>query len=89
VINKNLNIINEQKPLAYLKPGQKGQLAYIDGGEKMRRRLEVLGLRPGKEIWVKSAFFNKGPVIISLDGRLLAIGRGQAQKIYLEKVREG
>ena len=34
MINKNLNIINEQKPLAYLKPGQKGQLAYIDGGEK-------------------------------------------------------
>ena len=94
MLNKCLDIqreqINtEQKPLAFLRPGQKGRLVQIDGGQKMRRRLEALGIRPGKEVCMKSAFFSKGPIVGSLDGRLIAIGRGQAQKIYVEKVREG
>lgn len=81
-------IKNEQKPLAFLSPGQRGKLVQIDGGQKMRKRLEALGIRPGKEVCMKSAFFTRGPVVVSLDGRLIALGRGQAQKIYVEKVRE-
>lgn len=76
----------EQIPLAHLAIGQRGKLVKIDGGKKMTRRLEVLGIRPGKEICMASVVFNNGPVIVNLDGRLIAIGRGQAQKIYIERI---
>lgn len=77
----------EQISLADLELGKRGVLTKIDGGRKMARRLETLGLRPGKEVHMTSTVFNNGPVIIDLDGRLIAIGRGQAHKIYVRDVR--
>lgn len=76
----------KQMPLAHLDFGQQAKLLHIDGGKKMKRRLEVLGVRPGKKVHMESVIFNRGPVIVNLDGRLVAIGRGQAQKIYVEKI---
>ncbi len=76
----------QQISLAQLELGEQGRLVRIDGGRKMIRRLEVLGLRPGKVVRIVSTVFERGPVIVDLDGRLLAIGRGQAQKIFLEKI---
>lgn len=57
----------------------------FDGGQIMRLRLEGMGIRPGKTILRVSTQFNRGPVIISVDGHQTAIGRGLAEKIMVRQ----
>ena len=57
----------------------------FEGGQTMRLRLEGMGIRPGKTILRVSTQFNRGPVIISVDGHQTAIGRGLAEKIMVRQ----
>jgi len=70
-------------PLAALKPGQKGVVRKIAGGELMARRLAAMNIRPGKLVTKVSAMLMGGPVVISVDGRQLAIGHGMAHKVLV------
>lgn len=49
------------------------------------RRLEALGLRPGKMVTKVSGMPFCGPVTIMLDGRQIAIGHGICCKIAVER----
>jgi ferrous iron transport protein A len=67
-----------------LKEGEKAIIISIRGGIGVAQRLTDMGLTPGTEITViKSAFF--GPIEISVRGSTLAIGRGIASKILVER----
>lgn len=64
-----------------LKPGQHGIVREISGGEGVCKRLAAMGIRPGKTITKVSAMLMRGPVVVSIDRRQLAIGYGMACKV--------
>jgi len=67
-----------------MKPGQSGTVIAIGPGRGMRR-LEAMGLRPGRRIVKISSVFGHGPVTLQIMGSTqLAIGYGMAQKILVE-----
>ncbi len=64
--------------------GQTVELASIEGGRRLRKRLADLGLTVGSRIRVVQNHF-AGPLLLAVqqDTRL-AIGRGMAQKIRVQ-----
>lgn len=70
-------------PLTSLLDRQKGVISFIGGGRGASQRLADLGLTPHTEITVvKSALFH-GPLMISVRGTTLAIGRGVAARVFV------
>lgn len=69
--------------LTGLKANDKCRIKNVSGGGYARKRLYELGLNSGAELkMVKNDF---GPIIVSLSGQKLAIGRGLAQYIVVDK----
>jgi len=76
-----------QQPLALseLKTGQAGILLSFRGGKLVGNRLASLGFTPGAQISMIQNF-GHGPLIVSLRGTRIALGRGEAARI---SVRQG
>ncbi len=72
--------------LSQLKVGKTGEITTIEGGKGLKQKLLLRGLSEGKMLRVIS---NYGPVTIELDGGVVAIGRGMAQKIIVGGVNYG
>ncbi len=68
-------------PLAMCQQGERVVIKEIAGGMGIKRRLEAMGLYPGEEVEVVLA--NGGPVILSVKGSRVGIGRGMAFKIFV------
>jgi ferrous iron transport protein A len=66
--------------LAKLEKGQTAKINGIQCGECLKKRLADLGLCNGTLIKIIKND-KSGPMIISVKGTKLAIGRGQAEKI--------
>ena len=60
--------------------GQEATLCSISGGRGIRAKLYSLGLIPGTRFKILSRN-GVGPVMISVRGSRLAIGRGMAEKL--------
>lgn len=86
-------------PLTELKNGEIGNITSVKsgglgigrggqkGGRGFERRLSDMGLTPGTRITVvKSAPFH-GPLEVLVRGSRLALGRGVAERIYVEVER--
>jgi len=67
-----------------LKPGQHGVVRDIAGGEGIYKRLSAMGIRPGKAITKVSSMLMRGPVVVSIDRRQLAIGHSMASKVKVD-----
>lgn len=72
--------------LVEMKTGQSGRVRQIQGGRGMVARLQALGLHPGKSVTKLSAIFNRGPVVLEIDRSQVALGYGQANRIFVEIV---
>ncbi|HLS53107.1 MAG TPA: ferrous iron transport protein A [Tissierellaceae bacterium] len=73
----------DRSPLTSLEPNEVGIIMEICGGCRARRRLYELGLNKGTKVrMVKNDI---GPVILNLYGHKLALGKGLANKILVEK----
>lgn len=72
-------------PLNELGANESGTVLSIAGGRGMQQRLESLGVRPGKVLVKVSAVFMGGPVTVSVDGRQVAMGRGIASRVMVER----
>ncbi|MBN1344250.1 MAG: transcriptional repressor [Phycisphaerae bacterium] len=71
--------------LAKVASGEKVRVVAIGGGTGMQRRLISMGLRMGSV--VRRLNTNRfGPVVISIGGTRLALGRGMADRVIVEQV---
>ncbi len=75
---------NIQMTLGQMEAGQAGTVIQVLGGRGLNRRLEALGIRPGKKVTKISSMLFRGPVIFRADHTQVAIGFGMASKILVE-----
>ena len=73
-----------QLTLAEMKTGQTGIVVGVLGGHGLIRRLDALGIRPGKKVTKISSTLFRGPVILRVDNAQVAVGFGMARKIIVE-----
>lgn len=70
--------------LARMKKGESGRIVLVKGGRNSCRRLTDLGLTPGTRIEVSRASSRAGPIELLTRSSCLAVGRGIAEKIFVE-----
>jgi len=75
---------NRQTTVAQMRTGERGRIIEITGGHGLTRRVEAMGIRPGKKIAKVSSMLMRGPVTIQVDGAQVAIGFGIARRILVE-----
>jgi ferrous iron transport protein A len=68
--------------------GQQVKVTGFRGGQAVSRKLRQLGLLPGDSARVMRHAPFGGPVMIEVNGRTLALGRGIAAKITVEVEQE-
>jgi len=68
--------------LSQLGIGEMARIAAIGRGRGLRQKLYLRGLFEGKVVRMIS---NYGPVTVEVDRSVVAIGRGMAQKIIVER----
>ncbi len=72
-------------PLAMCSVGEKVAVRGIAGGRGIKGRLEAMGVVPGVVLEVVKS--GPGPVVVKVNGNAkLALGYGEAMKIYVERV---
>lgn len=74
----------EQLTLAEMRSGQSGTVIEVLGGHGLVRRLEALGIRPGKKVTKISSALFRGPVTLRVDNAQVAVGFGMAKKIIVQ-----
>jgi ferrous iron transport protein A len=76
-------IRREQRfPLSDAGVNEKVRLVTVVAGRHLLRRLADLGLTPGTEVTVRRA---AGPLVLALGEGLIALGRGAARLVIVEK----
>jgi len=75
------------KSIIDLKTSEKAEIITFEGGQTLKRRLEEMGIRPGKIISKISSQPVSGPVTVSVDGQQTAIGRKMAAKVIVAPLR--
>jgi len=70
------------KSLSQLNKGENCKIQKISAGFMATKRLYEMGLNSGAQ--VKVVKNDIGPVIVSLYGNKIAVGRGLAEKIFVE-----
>ena len=73
-----------QLTLTEMKTGQTGIVIEVLGGHGLIRRLDALGIRPGRKVTKLSSTLFRGPVMLRVDNTQVAVGFGMARKIIVE-----
>ena len=76
--------MNTNRSLSAVPKGQPVRLAKINAGRRLTHRLRELGLTPGIEFSIIQD--NGGPLLISVRGSRIAIGREMANKIQVAAI---
>jgi len=63
--------------------GKTVTVSRIEGGWRIRQKLNQMGIHIGDQILIKRHGFMGGPTLIQIHGSEVAIGRGMAQKIIV------
>ncbi|MFP4200172.1 MAG: FeoA family protein [Bacillota bacterium] len=56
----------------------------VRGGIGCHNRLSAMGLHPGREIRKIGGSFIGGPITVQINGALVVVGEGMAQRIIVE-----
>jgi len=70
--------------LTEMRSGQTGTVVAVSGGPGLNRRMDALGIRPGKKVTKVSSTLFRGPVIIRVNRAQVAVGFGMARKVLVE-----
>lgn len=71
-------------PLAMLSEGDEGKVKEIRGGRGLIRRLSELGFIGGERIRIIHSQ-SSGPILVEIKDSRIAIGRGVAMKIIIDR----
>jgi Fe2+ transport system protein FeoA len=63
--------------------GETARVVAVTGCERFRGRLALRGITPGQTCTVVSSAC--GPIVLAIDGCTLALGRGMAARIIVER----
>jgi ferrous iron transport protein A len=75
---------NEQSTLAEMRTGQTGTVVEVLEGHGLIRRLDALGIRPGKKVTKLNSTLFRGPIILRVNNTQVAVGFGMARKIIVK-----
>jgi len=75
--------------LNQLDENTKAVITAIHAGRELKSRLYSFGLSVGKEFMVKRYSLNKNVVEIEVNRSLIALRRGESEKIEVEMLKEG
>ena len=75
---------NGTVPLSTMRTGERGVVVEMMGGRGMLARMASLGFTPGAEITVVQNF-GRGPLIALVRDARIALGRGEASKIWVRR----
>ncbi len=67
-----------------MQPGESGIVIEMQGGQGLIRKLQSIGVRPGKKITKVSSHFWHGPQTVMIDNMQVAVGFGIAKRIIVE-----
>ncbi len=70
--------------LSNMKSDEEGVVTFIRNDKKARQRLLDMGLTRGANLRVVNAAPFRGPLEVAIRGTILAIGRGLAEKVFVE-----
>jgi ferrous iron transport protein A len=73
-------------PLSVVAAGRSVVLRRVNAGRGLTSRLAAMGFFPGLEVHVHRNDRN-GPVVLGVAGSRVMLGRGMAEKIYVEDGR--
>ncbi len=79
-MSTNFNQIN----LSQIHQGENVIISSLHEGNELNRRLTSLGFTPGVGIEIVQNF-GRGPMIVEIRGTRIALGRGEASKIFVNR----
>jgi ferrous iron transport protein A len=71
-------------PLSDIPTGERATVLNFRDGRGIAGRLTSLGFTPGAEVSMVQNF-GRGPLIVSVRGARVALGRGEAAKIFVQR----
>jgi len=80
-------ITSEGESLSAVRAGESVRIRKMQGGHGFLSRLASLGFTPGAHLRVVQNY-GHGPIIVSLRDTRVALGRGEARKIFIERLAE-
>jgi ferrous iron transport protein A len=85
-MQEHISFYNTPSPttLADLRPGEHATFVGISGGKHLTGRLIALGFTPGAEVEITHNH-GHGPLLVTVRGTFVALGRGEASKILVER----
>jgi Fe2+ transport system protein FeoA len=79
-----LKLENEVVPLSVLSAGEQCVVIELAGGRGLLGRMASLGFTPGAEVRVLQNF-GRGPIIARVRDARIALGRGEAGRVYVRR----
>lgn len=73
-----------QAPLSDARPGEQATVLELLGGRMLQARMAALGFTPGARLSILQNY-GRGPMIVSIRSTQVALGRGEARKILVER----
>jgi Fe2+ transport system protein FeoA len=73
--------------LADLKSGESATINSLKAGRNINARLSTLGFTPGVLIFMTHNY-GHGPIVVTVRDTRIALGRGEAEMIFVKRERE-